>query len=396
LIILKILKREDNISIISSKKITMLDDISIYKLYYGWWKNIDKAIFVLIVILFSLGLFFSLASTSLIASDKLETNSYFFFFKHLIYFFIGMVILIFFSSLNEKNLFRISIFLFFISLFFLFLVPLIGTEVKGAKRWLDLFFIPRFQPVELVKPFTIIFLATILSSEKKTHIYYKYCASFIAIVPTSFLLLMQPDIGQTLLIFFSWVTLVFISGISLIVFLAFFGISLTSLIYMVFYIPKFDYIRNRIFSFFNPDTGTHGAQAAKSVDGISSGGYFGKGIGEGTLKYKGSETHTDFIISVISEEFGVVIIILILAIFLFLIYSVFKKVYLEENEKVKLVLVGSITIILLQALIHVGVNIRLFPTTGMTLPFLSYGGSSIIGVAILSGIILNLTKRKIN
>jgi len=374
----------------------MYNDISINKMYYGWWKNIDKVIFVQIIILFSLGLFFSLASTSLIASDKLETNSYFFFFKHLIYFFIGMIILIFFSFLNKKILFRLSIFLFFITLFFLFLVPLVGTEVKGAKRWLDLIFIPRFQPVELIKPFTIIFLATILSSEKKIHIYYKYCASFIAIVPASLLLMMQPDIGQTLLIFFTWVTLVFISGISLVVFLIFFGISLTSLIYMIFYIPKFDYIRKRIFSFFNPDTGTHGAQAAKSVDAISSGGFFGKGIGEGTLKYKGSETHTDFIISVISEEFGVVIIILILAIFLFFIYSVFKKVYLEKNEKIKLVLVGSITIILVQALIHVGVNIRLFPTTGMTLPFLSYGGSSVIGVSILSGIILNLTKRKIN
>mgnify|MGYP006085889089 FL=1 len=374
----------------------MFNDISIDKLYYGWWKNIDKVIFVLIVILFSLGLFFSLASTSLIASDKLETNSYFFFFKHLVYFFIGMIILIFFSSLSEKNLFRFSIFLFFISLIFLFLVPLIGTEVKGAKRWLDLLFLPRFQPVELIKPFTVIFLATILTSEKNIHIYYKYFASFIAIVPASFLLMMQPDIGQTLLIFFTWITLIFISGISLVVFLSFFGISITSIIYMVFYIPKFDYIRKRIFSFFNPDIGTHGAQSAKSVDGISSGGFFGKGIGEGTLKYKGSETHTDFIISVISEEFGVVIIILILAIFLFFIYIVFKKVYLEKNEKIKLVLVGSITIILIQALIHVGVNIRLFPTTGMTLPFLSYGGSSIIGVSILSGIILNLTKRKIS
>ena len=165
---------------------------------------------------------------------------------------------------------------------------------------------------------------------------------------------------------------------------------------MIFYIPKFSYIKNRIFSFFNPDTGTHGAQAAKSVDGISSGGFFGKGIGEGTLKYKGSETHTDFIISVISEEFGVVIIILILLLFLFFIYSVFKKVYLEKDEKIKLVLVGSATLIAVQTLIHVGVNIRLFPTTGMTLPFLSYGGSSIIGVSILSGIILNLTKRKAN
>jgi cell division protein FtsW len=206
---------------------------------------------------------------------------------------------------------------------------------------------------------------------------------------------MQPDIGQTLLIFLSWITLIFISGISLTVFFTFFGLSLTALLYMVFRISKFKYIKNRILSFLNPESGTHNAQAEKSVDGISSGGFFGKGIGEGTLKYKGSEVHTDFIISVISEEFGVVIIILILIIFLFFIYSVFKKVYLEENEKIKLVLVGSITLIVAQALIHVGVNIKLFPTTGMTLPFLSYGGSSIIGVSILSGIILNLTKRKV-
>ena len=367
----------------------------IYRFYYEWWKNIDKTIFTLIILLFSLGLFFSLASTSLIASDKLETNNYFFFFKHLAYILIGIIILIFFSSLSRKNLFRLSIYLFVISLFFLFLVPIIGTEVKGAKRWLNLFFLPRFQPVELVKPFIIVFLATILSSEKNIHIYYKYFLSFAAIIPASFLLMIQPDIGQTLLIFLSWVTLVFISGISLLVFLTFFSISLSSLVYMVFYIPKFIYIKKRIFSFFNPDAGTHGAQAAKSLDGISSGGFFGKGIGEGTLKYKGSETHTDFIISVISEEFGVVIIILILIVFLFFIYHVFKKVYHEENEKIKLILVGSITLILVQALIHVGVNIKLFPTTGMTLPFLSYGGSSIIGVSILSGIILNLTKRKI-
>ena len=374
----------------------MLNDNIIYRFYYGWWKNIDKTIFLLMILLFSLGLFFSLASTSLIASDKLETNTYFFFFKHLAYIFLGIIILIFFSSLSAKNLFKVSIILFIISLILLLLVPFIGTEVKGAKRWLNLFFLPRFQPIELVKPFTIIILASILSSKKNIHIYYKYFFSFVAILPISFLLMMQPDIGQTLLIFLSWITLVFISGISLTLFLTFFGISLTTLIYLVFYIPKFEYIKKRIFSFFNPDLGTHGAQAAKSVDGISSGGFFGKGIGEGTLKYKGSETHTDFIISVISEEFGVVIIILILLMFLFFIFSVFKKVYLEESEKIKLVLVGSITLIVAQALIHVGVNIRLFPTTGMTLPYLSYGGSSIIGVSIISGIILNLTKRKVN
>ena len=222
----------------------MLNNNSLYRFYYGWWKNLDKTIFLLIMLLFSLGLFFSLASTSLIASDKLETNNYFFFFKHLAYVLIGIVILIFFSSLSQKNLFRLSVYLFFGSLFLLFLVPILGTEVKGSKRWLDLFFLPRFQPIELVKPFTIIFLAYILSSEKDIHIYYKYFLSFITIIPVSFLLMIQPDIGQTLLIFLCWITLVFISGISLIVFLTFFGISITSLIYMVFYISKFTYIKN--------------------------------------------------------------------------------------------------------------------------------------------------------
>jgi cell division protein FtsW len=369
---------------------------SIYKFYYEWWKNIDKTLFVVIMFLFSLGLFFSLVSTSLIASDKLDTNNYFFFFKHFAYILIGVIVLIFFSSLSEKNLFKISFYLFFISLFFLFLVPVLGVEVKGSKRWLNFFFLPRFQPIEIVKPFIIIFITTILCSEKNLNIYLKYLLTFIAITPACLLLMMQPDIGQTLLIFLSWAVLVFISGISLPVILIFFSFSLLSLIYMVFFISKFVYIKNRILSFFNPSDGTHNFQSDKAIDAISSGGYFGKGIGEGTLKNRVPEAHTDYIISVISEEFGVVAIVLLLILFLFFIYSVFKKIYLEKSEKIKLVLTGIICLIIFQAMIHIGVNIRLFPTTGMTLPFLSYGGSSIVGVSILSGIILNLTKRKVD
>ena len=165
--------------------------------------------------------------------------------------------------------------------------------------------------------------------------------------------------------------------------------------YIVFFVPKFEYIKNRILSFFNSETGTHNAQSEKAIESITSGGYFGKGIGEGTLKNRVPEAHTDYIISVISEEFGVIAIILILSLFLIFIYSVFKKVYLEDEEKIKLILVGCASLILMQAMIHIGVNIRLLPTTGMTLPFISYGGSSIISISILSGIILNLTKRKI-
>jgi len=369
---------------------------SIYKFYYEWWKNIDKTLLLLIIFLFSLGLFFSLVSTSLVASDKLDTNNYFFFFKHLAYILIGMIILIFFSSLSEKNLFKISLCLFFISVTFLFLVPVLGTEIKGSKRWLNLFFLPRFQPIELVKPFVIIFIASILCTERNFNIYLKYSLTIVAIFPIILLLAMQPDIGQTLLVLLSWATLVFISGISLPIIIIFFSFLLSSLLYIVFFIPKFIYVKSRILSFFNSNNGTHNFQSDKAIDAISSGGYFGKGIGEGTLKNRVPEAHTDYIVSVISEEFGVVAIILLLVLFLFFIYTVFKKIYLEKDEKIKLVLAGVISLIIFQALIHFGVNIRLFPTTGMTLPFLSYGGSSIVSVSILSGIILNLTKRKVN
>jgi len=216
----------------------MLNFNLIYKFYYDWWKNIDKTLFALIISLFSLGLFFSLVSTSLIASDKLDTNNYFFFFKHLAYIVIGMIVLIFFSSLSKEGLFKISFYLFIISLLCLFLVPVLGIEVNGSKRWLNLFFLPRFQPIELLKPFIIIFIATILCSEKNFNIYFKYLLTFVAIVPACLLLMMQPDIGQTLLIFLAWTTLVFISGISLLIILTFFSFSLISLIYMVFFIPK--------------------------------------------------------------------------------------------------------------------------------------------------------------
>ena len=255
---------------------------------------------------------------------------------------------------------------------------------------------PRFQPIELVKPFLIILISLILSNEKYNNIYFKYLISFLITFIIALLLAAQPDIGQTLLVFFSWSVLIFISGMNIVFLITSFLILTLILYFSIKFIPKFEYIKNRIFSFFNNETGTHNAQSEKAIDSITSGGFFGKGIGEGTLKNRVPEAHTDYIISIIAEEFGVIAIILILLIFLIFIYSVFKKVYLEKEEKIKLILVGCVSLILVQAMVHIGVNIRLFPTTGMTLPFISYGGSSIISISILSGIILNLTKRKIN
>ena len=373
----------------------MINNNFVYKPYYEWWKNMDKSILLIIILLFGLGLFFSLASTSLIASDKLDTNSYYFFFKHLFFIIIGFFFIIFFSLLKQDNLFKVSIILFIVFFVFLLLVPITGIEVKGSKRWLDFLFLPKFQPIELLKPFIIVMIATILSSEKNNNIYYKYFLSLVIIAPILLLLITQPDLGQTFLVFLAWLSLIFISGINLGIFVLFFFLVLALLFYLIFFIPKFSYILVRLKSFFDPSSGNN-YQSEKASEAITNGGFFGKGIAEGVLKNRVPEAHTDYIVSVISEEFGALIIVILMIILLLFVYQVFRKLYFEKNNKIRLVLVGSISIILFQALIHIGVNISLFPTTGMTLPFLSYGGSSIVGTAILSGIILNLTKRRIN
>ena len=372
----------------------MIKDNLFQKLYFDWWRNIDKTLLSVILLLFVLGLFFSLVSTSLVASDRLNTNNYLFFFKHLIFISLGLVTVFFLSYLNVEKLYTLSKLLFLVCLMSLILVPIIGVEVKGSTRWLDFSFLPKFQPIEILKPFIIVMIASILSSENKSNLYLKYFLSFLLIFPIIFLLISQPDIGQTILIFLTWFALIFVSGINLFLFFAFFGLIISIILYLIFFVPKFEYILIRITSFFDPSLGNN-YQSEKASEAIINGGFFGKGIGEGVLKNKVPEAHTDYIVSVISEEFGAVMIFVLLVLFLFFIYHIFKKLYLINDNKVKLIIVGSSVIILLQFLIHLGVNIRMFPTTGMTLPFLSYGGSSIIGTSILSGIILNLTKKNI-
>ncbi len=361
--------------------------------FYDWWKNIDKSIFFIITTFFVLGLFFSLVSTSIIASDKLDTNSYYFFLKHFVFVIIGIFIILLFSFLHQEFIVRMSVILFLFSFVALILVPLVGVEVKGSKRWLELGTLPRFQPVETLKPFFVIIISLIISLDKK-NLYFKYLLSTIILFPIIILLLSQPDLGQTLLIISVWLAIIFVSGINLILF-SFSLILLTTLTFvLVFFVPKFEYIKSRLLAFLDTSGGNN-YQADKASDAISNGGFFGKGIGEGTLNSRIPEAHTDYIMSVIAEEFGVIIVASIILLYLIFSYRVIKKINFTENNNFKLILVGCVTVILVQTFIHVGVNIRILPTTGMTMPFLSYGGSSIIGTSIISGIILNLTKRKL-
>ena len=362
--------------------------------FYDWWKNIDKFLLFSILGLFLLGLFFSLVSTSLIASDKLDTKSYYFFLKHSAYIVLAIGILIIFSFLNQKILLRLSLILFLVAFLSLLIVPFLGIEIKGSKRWIDLLFLPRFQPVEIVKPFFIVSLSLMLTIQNR-RLYFKYFLSTLFTLPILMLLIYQPDIGQTILISMVWLALIFISGINIFIFFIFFFIVGSTVSYLVLFVPKFEYIKIRLLAFLDSSSGNN-YQAEKASDAIINGGFFGKGIGEGTLNSRVPEAHTDYIVSVISEEFGAIIVIAIIFLYLIFSYRVIRKINLINENLSKLILSGCISLILLQTFIHIGVNIRILPTTGMTLPFLSYGGSSIVSTAILSGLILNLTKRKLD
>jgi len=358
-----------------------------------YWRNVDKKILFSFILLFMLGLFFSFSSTSSLAGERLDKDYYYFFSKHLI-FVISSLFLMFIISFIEFDLLKkIIVPIFIILLVSLILVPLIGVEVKGSKRWLNLYFF-RLQPIELVKPFFILLTAKILTADNLKTSNSSYFFSFLILISIVILLVNQPDLGQSILLVGTWISIVFISGISVYYILIFFGITVLGIVSLLVSFPdKFGYIIRRITSFLDPSKGDS-FQSQKALDAIKQGGLKGQGMGEGILKDNVPEAHTDYIISVIAEEFGSIISVLLILIFLYIAFRIIKFTVQEDNKNLKITLCGFSTLLIFQTFIHIGVNTSLIPTTGMTLPFLSYGGSSLIGSSILAGVILNFTKKR--
>ena len=357
----------------------------------NYWRNIDKKIFFCFIILFFLGLFFSFSSTSSLAGERLNKDYYFFFSKHLIFTSLSLTIMILISLIETNFLKKIIVPLFILSFILLSLVPILGLEVKGAKRWLDFYFF-RLQPIELLKPFFILVTAKILILDIFKNSHTKYFLSFLLLLAVTILLIDQPDLGQTILLVISWGATVFISGVSLLFILSFTSIFLILISLLLYFLPdKFGYIINRLVSFVDPSKGDK-FQSSSALDAIKLGGVKGQGMGEGILKDSVPEAHTDYIIAIISEEYGSLISVMIILIFLYISFRIIKNCINQDDKLMKVSLCGLASLLIFQTFIHIGVNTSLIPTTGMTLPFLSYGGSSLIGSSILAGVILNFTK----
>ena len=358
-----------------------------------YWRNIDKNILLSFLILFFLGVFFSFSSTSSLAGERLNKDFYHYFSRHLIFATLAISIMFIISYIKVSFLKKIILPIFIFSLVLLILVPFVGVEIKGAKRWLDLL-IFRLQPIEIIKPFFVLITANLISNSKERNSYYSYFLSLVILSVIIFLLLNQPDVGQTILLLTTWVSIVFISGIKISYIFFIFALLIFCFIALLIIFPeKFGYITQRLNTFFDPSKGDS-FQTDKALAAIKQGGLKGQGMGEGSLKDSVPEAHTDYIIAVISEEFGSVISVFVILIFLYISYKIIKNCIKSSDESSKISLCGLSSLLIFQTFIHIGVNTSLLPTTGMTLPFLSYGGSSLIGSSILAGVILNFTKNR--
>jgi len=342
-----------------------------------WWKEIDKINFILISILLIFGIILSFSLN----------QSLMIFNKHLIFSLLSFVIMIFLSSLDVKTLRRGSLFFLILFSVLLFFILFFDYEVKGSKRWLILYGFS-IQPSEFIKPFYFVLSAWLIIQGINGRTSYLFVL-IISFITLSGLIILQPDFGMTFLIFLTFFCQLFIAGLSIyLVFLALVSLS-TLCISSYFY---FDHVKKRIDSFLSSSSDTY--QIDLSMQAFKSGGFFGKGPGQGTLKEKIPDANTDFIFAVAGEELGFIFCSIIILVILIIIIRFLLKLLKMKDPFIIISIVGLTCCFGLQSLINIFSSLSIIPTKGMTLPFISYGGSSMISSSILFGFLLSFTKIK--
>ena len=348
-----------------------------------WWWTIDRYLLTGFFMLILIGIFLVMASSQHL-TQSLNLSSHHFTLRHILYGTLSIPIIISFSILNQRQIKIISILGMVISILLIFSTVIDGDKIKGAQRWLYIGNIS-FQPSEVCKPFFIIFNAWVLSlwAEKKDFPGWIWSITSISII--SALLLLQPDLGMTILFIFTWGFQLFITGIPLII-IIFLIISFP--IFMIISYHNFDHVKIRIDSFIEGTT----YQVSKSLQSFEAGGLLGKGPGEGLYKKSLPDAHSDFVFAVAAEEYGALICSFIIIIYASIILRTLFYTIRNDNLFLILAIAGLAFQFGFQSLIHMASNTDLIPTKGMTLPFLSYGGSSILASAIIAGMLLGLTR----
>ena len=353
-----------------------------------WWWTVDRLILVAIAVLMMAGLVLSLAASPPVAV-RMERDPFYFVNRQVLFLIPSVVVLIVTSMLSLRQIRKLSMLVFVVSLVLVAATLLYGAEVKGARRWIALFGFS-LQPSEFLKPAFVIVIAWLFGESTRRPEMPANSAALALLLAVVALLVLQPDFGQTLLILLVWGALFFMVGMRLVWVGGLAATAVAGLAGAYFTVP---YVTRRIKNFIDPSSGDS-FNIGTALESFARGGWFGRGPGEGTIKRILPESHTDFVFAVGAEEFGIILCLALVALFAFIVIRALRHAYETEDPFARFASAGLAILFGLQAVINMAVNLHLLPAKGMTLPFISYGGSSMISLAFGMGMLLALTREQ--
>lgn len=354
----------------------------------NWWFTVDRPLLAVFLLLMAIGLLINMASSPAVAA-RIDLAPFHFVKRQIIFLLPAIVVLLATSFLSVQAAKRVSVGAFAVSVVLVILTLQFGAEVKGATRWLNVGSIA-IQPSELLKPAFIVvcaffFAEKILKPDMPGNI-----ISAALLVGCASLLVLQPDYGQTILVCSVWVMMLFVTGVSWIWIFGLMGLGAVGLMMAYLTVP---HVASRIDRYLYPEAGdTYQVDMAREA--FERGGLIGTGPGGGNVKQIIPDAHSDFTFAVAGEEFGAIACVVLLSIFCYVVIRGLNKAMNEDDPFRRLAVTGLISLFGLQAVINMGVNVALLPAKGMTLPFISYGGSSLLSMAFAMGLVLSLTRRR--
>jgi cell division protein FtsW len=353
-----------------------------------WWWEMDRTAVFIIVVLMLAGIV-AVSTASVAVAKTYAVGPYYFALRQMLYAVCALVMMLLMSTLQPAGIKRMGLLLFALAFVGTLLTFGIGVEVKGARRWLDIFG-QSVQPTEFLKPALIVLTAWLLEDGRRGIRLKGFMLSIILIGAVALPVLFQPNFGMVLAMGSVWFAQVFMAGMPLLWLLPLMGsgVLVTLSAYLMF-----PHVRDRIERFLNPE-GNDTYQVDQAMDAIMSGRWFGRGAGEGVVKHTLPDAHTDFIFAVIVEEFGIIVGLILMGLYLLLVWRGFQRLVNQDDRFLLLAGGGLLTLIALHVCVNVGVALQLVPTTGMTLPFISYGGSSSFAMAIAFGFLLALLRKR--
>ena len=353
-----------------------------------WWWTVDRLTLAAIGALMLAGVVLSLAASPPVAA-RLGLDPFYFVNRHILYLLPAIPVMLGVSFLNPRQIRRLSLFIFIVSILMVAATPYFGPEIKGARRWLVLLGL-NIQPSEFLKPSFVILVAWLFGESAKRPDMPANALSLALLLTVVALLVVQPDFGQTMLVALVWSALFFMAGMRVVWVAGIAGIAGIGLLSAYYTVP---HVARRIQRFLDPASGdTFNIDIA--TESFMRGGWFGKGPGEGTVKRLLPESHTDFVFAVAAEELGIALCLALVALFAFIVIRMLIRAIRNDDPFTRFAAAGLTILFATQSAINMAVNLHLIPAKGMTLPFISYGGSSMISLAYAMGMLLALTREQ--